>query len=518
MSTTEQQQIIIHGTSAEELMSVQRFIQREMIRFGEQNDEFKLLEVPPRLIWAEIKGIYLRDGQPWAYPFNRVVEKFPNIRVEVDYLVDTQIKKTFFGSTESQSEPDMLGSVKEEEKKENAYFSELQKGHVAGENSLEITDLADAGETLEAAPKPIRRESQTVESSNELRGVGVLTQPAPKVDAVENQVPIIQKQLVEAKEAATAAEILAKKSEDRVVAVEVQLEGERSKRKEVELELKQVRVELENIERLKREVEEQKGVAERKAKKAEINAVAAGESATKDSFMSSMLAIKAQMDEQSASSDIGTEGLLEEGVREQNLNSLSRIAHLIRQDKDADGMNAFHKAAKAGSFSEFSMDELNMHNLLLRDDEGNTALHWAAAKGILAEVPGHVLTPHNLLLRNSHRATCLHLAALGGCLGDLPADILTMDNVLDETDTGCTCLHLAAIDGHLVDIPVQFFSHEALNMKNRNGQTPIEVADAGGHGKKVPSDLRAVAVDPNASATDKLIKFKESMRAMRWQI
>ena len=36
MSTSEQQHIIIHGESAEELMGVKGFIQREMIRFGDQ--------------------------------------------------------------------------------------------------------------------------------------------------------------------------------------------------------------------------------------------------------------------------------------------------------------------------------------------------------------------------------------------------------------------------------------------------------------------------------------------------
>ena len=93
-----------------------------------------------------------------------------------------------------------------------------------------------------------------------------------------------------------------------------------------------------------------------------------------------------------------------------------------------------------------------------------------------------------------------------------------MENVLDETDTGCTCLHLASIHGLLVDIPDQFFTYEALNMQNRNSQTPIEVADMSGHEDKVPSELREVAADPNASVTGKLIKFKESMRKMRWQI
>ena len=518
MSTSEQQHIIIHGESAEELMGVKGFIQREMIRFGDQKDEFKLHEGPPRLIWAEIKGIYLRDGQPWEYPFARVVQKFPNIWIEVDYYSDAGAGKASFGLTESKPEQAKVEKVSEEGGKENAYFNELQKNHAKEPSSLEINGLPNTSGTLEPEPKPVRRESQTAGSSSELPSVGVLTQSGHKVDTIEKQVTVIQQQLNEAKGKATAAEMLAKKAEGRVDTVEAQLEEERRKRKEVDLELNNVQAERENIERLKREIEEQKEAAERRARKAEGAAVVVEKESAKDRFMSSMLAIKAQMDEQRASSDTGIKQISKESEGNQNLNSLSRIAHLIHHDEDAGGMNAFHKAAKSGSFSEFSSDELNLHNLLLRDDEGNTALHWAAAKGILAEVPGHVLTTHNLLLRNSHRATCLHLAALGGCLRDLPANILTMDYILDETDTGCTCLHLAAIDGRLVDIPVQFFNHEALNMKNRNGQTPIEVADVSGHEDKVPSELREVALNPNASATGKLIKFKESMRKMRWQI
>ena len=52
-------------------------------------------------------------------------------------------------------------------------------------------------------------------------------------------------------------------------------------------------------------IEEQKEAAERRAKKAEGAAVVVEKESAKDRFMSSMLAIKAQMDEQRASSDTG---------------------------------------------------------------------------------------------------------------------------------------------------------------------------------------------------------------------
>ena len=69
MSISEQQQIIIYGASVEELLSVKEFIQRDRIRFGEQNGEFELREKPSRLILPDNKGIYLQKGQPWEYPF-----------------------------------------------------------------------------------------------------------------------------------------------------------------------------------------------------------------------------------------------------------------------------------------------------------------------------------------------------------------------------------------------------------------------------------------------------------------
>lgn len=519
MNTPEQQKIIIYSASALELESVKRYIQRDSIRFGIRSAEFELQEEPARLIWTEINSIYLKDGHPWAHPFNLVVKKFPNIGIEVDYLVDQQMKKASFGLTESQPEDTALDKVGEKTQKEDAYFNGIQEFQVDNTpGTQENTGATNTNEALVPESEPLRRELHAAEPPAVPHGVEVLPLTERQVDAAKNQASIVQQQPVEAQGNATEAENLAKQAEDRIVAIEAQLDDEKRKRKEAELELKNVRDQLEKAEELKSEVENQKEAAERRAKKAEVNAVIAEEEVAQERFMTSMLAIKAEMAEQSANSDPNIEDASKENAEEQNLNSLSRTAHLIRQDKDAGGMNAFHEAAKAGSLSKFSADELNVHNLLSRDDEGNTALHWAAAKGILGEIPGHVLTPHNLLLKNNHRATCLHLAALGGCLMDMPADILTTDNVLDETDTGCTCLHLAAINGRLVDIPDQFFTFEALNMQNRNVQTPIEVADEGGHGDKVPGVLRAVAADPNVSASGKLMKFKESIRKMRWQM
>ena len=92
MSTTEQQRIIIYGASEEELMGVKGFIRQEMIRFSEQAVGFEFHNTPPRLIWADIDGVYLKDRQPWEYPFNRVIRKFPSIRISVDYHDGEELK------------------------------------------------------------------------------------------------------------------------------------------------------------------------------------------------------------------------------------------------------------------------------------------------------------------------------------------------------------------------------------------------------------------------------------------
>jgi hypothetical protein len=512
MSTTEQQ-LIIYGASEEELMEVKRFIRREMIRFGEQVVEFEFRQHPPRLVWATIDGVYLKDGQPWEYPFNRVIQKFPSIRISVDYHDGSAMKKASYGVTEAQ-----LKEAGDDQKKET-YFNELQREN--DKNPISQNAIPQTISSPELSPIPDRIGGQGTQTNSPYAAQSVAelaVRSKHQVDAAGDEVAILQQQLVDAREETTAAETSVIEAEERARDAERLLEGEKQKREKIEQELKKAESERTNVEQLKREVENQKEVAERRAKKAEVNAAFAEEEVAKGRFMSSMLAIKAQMTEQKPQDKPISQGAANDSTGGQNLNSLSRIADLIRQDKDAGGMNAFHKAAKAGSFSKFSADELNEGNLLMRDDEGNTALHWAAAKGILAQVPGHVLTAHNLLLKNIHRATCLHLAALSGCLMDLPADILSLDNILDETNTGCNCLHMAAIQGRLAGIPDQFFTHEGLNMKNRNGQTPIEVADAGGHKEKVPGELRAIAIDPNVSAAGNLTNFKESMRKMRWQI
>jgi hypothetical protein len=513
MSTTEQQRIIIYGASEEELMGVKGFIRQEMIRFSEQAVGFEFHNTPPRLIWADIDGVYLKDGQPWEYPFNRVIRKFPSIRISVDYHDGEELKKVSYGVTEAQLKD--AG----DDQKEEVYFNETQREN--DKNPVSQNAIPQTIPSPDLAPTPDRMGGPETQANSPYLAQStaeLAVRPKNQVDAAGDEVAILQQQLVDAKEEATAAETSVIESEERARDAERLLKEEKQKREKIEQELKKVASERTDVEQLKQEVENQKEVAERRAKKAEVNAVYAEEEVAKEKFMSSMLAIKAQMTEQKPQDRPISQGALNASAGGQNLNSLSRIADLIRQDKDAGGMNAFHKAAKAGSFSKFSADELNEGNLLMRDDEGNTALHWAAAKGILAQVPGHVLTAHNLLLKNIHRATCLHLAALSGCLMDLPADILSLDNILDETNTGCNCLHMAAIQGRLAGIPDQFFTHEGLNMKNRNGQTPIEVADAGGHKEKVPGELRAIAIDPNVSAAGNLTKFKESMRKMRWQI
>jgi len=514
MSTTEQQRIIIYGASEEELMEVKGFISQEMIRFGEQAVGFEFYNTPPRLIWADIDGVYLKDGQPWEYPFNRVIQKFPSVRIMVDYNDGEGLKKASYGVTEAQLKSSGDGQ------KEEAYFNEIQRETEkipVSQNAIPQTIPSP-----DLAPIPDRiggQEAQTNSPHLAQSAAELAVRPKHQVDAAGDEIAILQQQLVDAKEEAMAAETSVIEAEERARDAERLLEGEKQKREQIEQELKKAESERTNVEQLKQEAEQQKEVAERKAKKAEVDAVYAEEEVAKERFMSSMLAIKAQMTEQKNPQDKpNSQGTANDSAVDQDLNSLSRIADLIRQDKEAGGMNSFHKAAKAGSFNEFSVDELTEGNLLMRDDEGNTTLHWAAAKGNLAQIPGHALTAHNLLLKNNHRATCLHLAALGGCLRDLPADILSWDNILDETNTGCNCLHMAAIQGHLAEIPDQFFTHEALSMKNRDGQTPIEVADAGGHKEKVPEELRAMAIDPNVSAAGNLTKFKESMRKMRWQI
>ena len=507
MSPLKQQQIVISGASADELMRVKGFIQFEIIRFGEQPAEFKLQEAPPRLIWAGSSGIYLKDGQPWAYPFTRVLQKFPGVHFSVEYHDGEIMKEASFPLDDARSRGAKLETDREPNTHEKAYYEGITKkfSETTDSNSAPVQDAP-----RNAFPSISEQdESANQETSRQFskQAPTVAQQPGIQTDLSEQRIAIVQQQLDAAEGQALSAENRIAEAEKRAANAEALLEEEKQNRFKAELEIKK-------FEQSKRETEAQNSLVENRTIVAEIDAVTAEENAAKDRFMSSMLAIKSQLAEPELDDPMST-GELEDN---QGLASLSRIAHLLRQDKNADGMNAFHKAAKAGSFSKFTPDELNLHNLLSRDDEGNTALHWAAAKGILSQLPGHILTPHNLLLKNNHRATCLHLAALGGCMRDLPADILTMQHVLDETNTGCTCLHLAAINGLLLEMPEQFFTHEALNTRNQNGQTPIEVTDAGGHADNVPSEIRAVAADPNATATGKLLKFKESLRKMRWQI
>ena len=199
MSTTEQQ-LIIYGASEEELMEVKRFIRREMIRFGEQVVEFEFRQHPPRLVWATIDGVYLKDGQPWEYPFNRVIQKFPSIRISVDYHDGSAMKKASYGVTEAQ-----LKEAGDDQKKET-YFNEIQREN--DKNPISQNAIPQTISSPELSPIPDRIGGQGTQTNSPYAAQSVAelaVRSKHQVDAAGDEVAILQQQLVDAREEARAA-------------------------------------------------------------------------------------------------------------------------------------------------------------------------------------------------------------------------------------------------------------------------------------------------------------------------
>ena len=253
MSTTEQQRIIIYGASEEELMGVKGFIRQEMIRFGEQAVGFEFHDTPPRLIWADIGRVYLKGGQPWEYPFNRVIQKFPSVRIMVDYHDGKRLKKASYGMTDAQ--------LKEagDDQKEEAYFDEIQRENDKNPISQNAIPQTISSPDLSPIPDQIGGQGAQPNSPYAAQNVAELVaRPKHQVDAAENKVAILQQQLVDAGEKAEEAEISVIQAEERARDAERLLEGEKQKREKIEQELKKAESERTNVEQLKQEVENQR--------------------------------------------------------------------------------------------------------------------------------------------------------------------------------------------------------------------------------------------------------------------
>ena len=453
------QKIVFNMPSSEMVEKVSGYIQHNLIRFGVGGVKESSQAGATQLVISDFKSFYLKNGKPWAYPFERVLGEFPECTIQVTYEKD--------GVTETQ------------------FFGEL----ITGEKVVQL---------------PIANELPIEESTPSLPFVEIPVSPPPPVEDLLSREREQRLKEVEFKLDQVGSEMEAAKN--KAEELEAKNKAETQRADAAEEQLTRLRAKIKR--------EEERASAEAEIQTAQEQLVVpekTEEDLKKERFLGVLYALRTQMAE-------GGGFKLAEPIDAPSIEGINKTAHLIREGIDADGMTDFHRAARDGVLANLSLEDLTEANLLVRDGEGNTALHWAAAKGNLSQIPGNVLSENNLLIRNEHQVTPVHMAALGGCLGHLPKNLLQREYILDETGTGCTCLHLAALNGNLVRIPAEFLTYEALSMTNQNGQTPIQVAEGAGHKGSVPAEIRSIASDPSASINGKSIQFREAVRRARWKL
>ena len=74
--------IIFRSTDENDLLALQRFVAAELIRFGRTSPLFHSSPENQAVFLLEKKGLYLKGGVPWVYPYEKVRSKFPNIRIK----------------------------------------------------------------------------------------------------------------------------------------------------------------------------------------------------------------------------------------------------------------------------------------------------------------------------------------------------------------------------------------------------------------------------------------------------
>jgi acyl carrier protein len=94
--------VIIWGGPREILREVLQFIRREQVRVCAGKAEW-ILDNDCHAIYLQTEGgLHKKDGVPWGYPFQKIVLRFPDIRIKVAYLAEPNAGlQTLFAGSET---------------------------------------------------------------------------------------------------------------------------------------------------------------------------------------------------------------------------------------------------------------------------------------------------------------------------------------------------------------------------------------------------------------------------------
>ena len=78
--------IIIWGASIETLQEVLQFIRREQVRVCSGNTKWTVDYDCHAIYLRTEDGLFKKNGEPWDYPFQKITQKFPEIRIKLSYF------------------------------------------------------------------------------------------------------------------------------------------------------------------------------------------------------------------------------------------------------------------------------------------------------------------------------------------------------------------------------------------------------------------------------------------------
>ena len=132
--------VIIWGGPREILREVLQFIRREQVRVCAGEAEWTLDSDCDAIHLQTEDGLYKKDGVPWDYPFQKIVLRFPDIRIKVAYLAEPNAGlQTLFAGSEA---PDDSLISNLEAKLGEATEAQAESVEKAGEPSASNTEAA----------------------------------------------------------------------------------------------------------------------------------------------------------------------------------------------------------------------------------------------------------------------------------------------------------------------------------------------------------------------------------------
>lgn len=96
-SSSDFSQVAITATSKTEIEAVEKFVRDNLIRFGPEFSATPKHEPGNSLTYQSSGKPYLKNGTPWGYPYLRILLKFTEAYIEIQFQSDGETQSAVFG-------------------------------------------------------------------------------------------------------------------------------------------------------------------------------------------------------------------------------------------------------------------------------------------------------------------------------------------------------------------------------------------------------------------------------------